>query len=214
MSQREVYKNDYTEDELENLKHKKCWCGKPRQEFDKFMRVYCCKSHREQWYERTISWTFFRDRYIKEHGKKCVKCETTPNSIKGNHAKEVKDWYKQIKSEPKLMELVEEERIKKLNEIEESYGKIFDENQMIDDTFHYGYTNRTEPGVPEYPKEDHWAEERFEVDHKLAVSLGGDMWDKKNLQVLCVKCHKVKTSEDMKKLKAKRRKLVRFDDNE
>jgi len=44
---REPTKNDYTEDELLNLKNGNCWCGKPRKEFDKGMRIYCSKKHRE-----------------------------------------------------------------------------------------------------------------------------------------------------------------------
>lgn len=46
---------------------------------------------------------------------------------------------------------------------------------------------------------------QLEVDHIVAVSLGGEMWDKKNLRVLCSDCHKVKTRDDMKKLRIQRK---------
>ena len=36
----------------------------------------------------------------------------------------------------------------------------------------------------------------FELDHKLPVHKGGDSSDK-NLQILCIECHKAKTAEDM-----------------
>ena len=49
-------------------------------------------------------------------------------------------------------------------------------------------------------------DERFEVDHIVAVSLGGDMWDEDNLQVLCYTDHKKKTKKDMEKLRAVKKK--------
>lgn len=41
----------------------------------------------------------------------------------------------------------------------------------------------------------------------ITVTIDGNMWDKDNLQILCTDCHKDKTKEDMKKIKAKRRGL-------
>jgi 5-methylcytosine-specific restriction protein A len=35
----------------------------------------------------------------------------------------------------------------------------------------------------------------LQVDHILEVASGGAMWDKKNLQVLCSNCHKIKTAK-------------------
>ena len=37
---------------------------------------------------------------------------------------------------------------------------------------------------------------RLEVDHILAVHLGGDFWDAANLQALCVGCHIHKTAKE------------------
>lgn len=36
----------------------------------------------------------------------------------------------------------------------------------------------------------------LELDHKIALMNGGDMWNKKNLQLLCKKCHNKKTRQD------------------
>src|SRR3990167_984590 len=41
------------------------------------------------------------------------------------------------------------------------------------------------------------SESKLEVDHKFAIMNGGDMWDIKNLQVLCHKCHVRKTKSDL-----------------
>lgn len=37
----------------------------------------------------------------------------------------------------------------------------------------------------------------YEVDHIIALINGGDMWDEKNLRVLCTECHKKKTQQDL-----------------
>lgn len=36
-----------------------------------------------------------------------------------------------------------------------------------------------------------------EVDHIIAITLGGHPWDYRNLQILCYFCHKIKTKSDM-----------------
>lgn len=43
-------------------------------------------------------------------------------------------------------------------------------------------------------------------DHILPISLGGEEWDLKNVQTLCLECNKEKTREDRKKIDALRRK--------
>lgn len=45
----------------------------------------------------------------------------------------------------------------------------------------------------------------FDVDHELAISLGGMCYDIENVRPLCKKCHKIKTAEDMGKLAHKRK---------
>lgn len=36
------------------------------------------------------------------------------------------------------------------------------------------------------------------ADHIIPIELGGGMWDRDNIQTLCVDCNKIKTKEDMK----------------
>ena len=38
---------------------------------------------------------------------------------------------------------------------------------------------------------------KLEVDHKVALCNGGEMWDEDNLWALCHNCHVAKTNEDM-----------------
>jgi len=45
----------------------------------------------------------------------------------------------------------------------------------------------------------------FVVDHIEPIALGGDEWDINNLQTLCLKCNKIKTSQDQTKIAKQRR---------
>ena len=45
------------------------------------------------------------------------------------------------------------------------------------------------------------SKEDLQVDHIKAIVNGGDMWNKNNLQTLCIDCHKKKTKEDLKERK-------------
>ena len=43
-------------------------------------------------------------------------------------------------------------------------------------------------------------------DHIIPIALGGKQWNLKNVQTLCIKCNKIKTKKDMKKIAKQRRK--------
>ncbi len=43
------------------------------------------------------------------------------------------------------------------------------------------------------------------ADHIIPIALGGDEWDEKNIQTLCIKHDKIKTKEDAKKIAVERR---------
>lgn len=45
----------------------------------------------------------------------------------------------------------------------------------------------------------------FDVDHELAICLGGMCYDIDNLRPLCKACHKIKTANDMKQLASNRK---------
>lgn len=52
---------------------------------------------------------------------------------------------------------------------------------------------------------------KFDVDHILAISLGGMCYDLENVRTICKNCHHKKTAQDMKELKRKRRKLDKLE---
>ena len=199
---REQIRTDYTEDEIKNLEAEKCFCGKPRSEFDKLMRVYCCMQHRSDWYARTITWSNFRDEVLEERGKKCVKCGCTPESLKKSNKSDYHDWLNEVKQNQNAMKMIQIIRVEKLNDLEKQYQQIMNDDYLIKWNLDYKHDIKN---LRQAPNEDHFVDTRFEVDHILAISLGGETWDKSNLQILCYKDHKIKTKEDMRKLKAKRK---------
>lgn len=44
------------------------------------------------------------------------------------------------------------------------------------------------------------------ADHIEPIALGGDEWDLDNIQTLCLKCNKIKTTQDLKDIAIKRKK--------
>lgn len=45
----------------------------------------------------------------------------------------------------------------------------------------------------------------FIGDHIIPIALGGDEWDLNNIQTLCLKCNKIKTTQDIKNIAKQRR---------
>jgi 5-methylcytosine-specific restriction endonuclease McrA len=45
--------------------------------------------------------------------------------------------------------------------------------------------------------EDLWERDKYILDHIIPLAMGGAMWDRDNLQVLCSSCNKAKTARDM-----------------
>ena len=109
-----------------NQFHKKCWCGKPRIEFDKYQRRHCTSRHGALWsYYICTTWPIVRHRIIQRDNSTCVVCKN--------------------------------------------------------------YTDAPE------------------VDHIVAKALGGDEWDNDNLRTLCHECHRIKTKQDMTKLRERKK---------
>jgi 5-methylcytosine-specific restriction endonuclease McrA len=48
-------------------------------------------------------------------------------------------------------------------------------------------------------------EGNYILDHIRPIAMGGDQWARKNLQVLCEKCNKIKTAKDMGRIAAWKR---------
>jgi len=183
----------FTDEELENLKNGKCWCGKDRSEFQKGMRVYCSPEHREIWRKKVLTWQEFRDAFLRKHGEYCDICGVR------NDEKMRKKQYEEYKKE--VEEFIQKYQdgiiAKKLLQLEEDYEREYQrtinpKNISYFDAENYAkYNNIPFPSIEE-------KRIKFEVDHKIAIVNGGDEFDVNNLQVLCEECHKKKTKNDLK----------------
>lgn len=179
-----------SDEEIKNLKSGKCWCGVPRSDFDEGQRIYCSKDHAEDWHERTTFWDTLRDEFLSEHGKFCDKCGINEEKQeKLNDKKEIEFRKTIIKKHPKV---IEQERVFKLDKIEDDYQNAMNDDYLVR---HLTSWDLKKYGIELEEPRRKWFE--LDVDHIIAIANGGDVFDKKNLQVLCKNCHKKKTKQDM-----------------
>ena len=171
-------------------------CGKTKEEFDKGRKVYCSEKCSNKYLEYYQTWQSMRDDFLKEHGEYCDKCKINNDKLKKKESIRINElWNDVLKKYPKE---IEAEKFKLLAEAEKEYLEKIKEIENINMDSWKWRKIFEEFGV------DYWALEikhhiAFEVDHKKAIVNGGDAWDKNNLQVLCVECHKKKTKEDLAK---------------
>ena len=181
----------------ENMKHGRCWCGKDHSEFEKGQKFYCSPAHAREYSKRIKYWSVFKDEILAEHGEICIVCKKT-DAIWKQEQEELKHkaFFKIANEHPKP---INEARSIMLAELQEQFEKIMDDAYVFDN-----FPWRLREMYPEFPDERYVFEKEYfvlEIDHIKAVALGGEMWDKKNLQVLCNFCHRKKTKEDIKKIK-------------
>ena len=179
-------------------------CGKTKLEFDKGMRVYCSVKCRDKYASKFTYWSTERDRFLEKHGKRCDKCGLTQEDLNDFYKNEVKNRRTKWLSIPKNKKMIEEKRDELLvewsEECERRYKKIMDDYWILDGSF-WKEDRELRKGIPRH--------HGFEVDHIRALCNGGDMWDKKNWQVLCSVCHVEKTKQDMKKRKKLKHKKLK-----
>ena len=180
---------------IENMKHGRCWCGKIKSEFDKNQKFYCSQTHADEYSKRITYWSNFREEILTEQGEECVKCGMTDKKFDKIEEKRKHDHFMQLAL--KYPQAVFESRAIMLKELQEKYQQIMDDAYAMEH-LHYKIEDR------HLTRDDRYFDKRYfgvEVDHIIAVALGGDMWDKKNMQVLCRNCHAEKTKNDMVKIK-------------
>lgn len=184
---------DVSNDEVANLKSKKCWCGKERKDFDRFQRIYCTTEHQQDWHERTMFWDEFRNRFISKVGKTCNKCGRKEDYKEKEKKGKLNEWKDMVKRDH--TDKIEQHRSELLQKLEEEYTKIMSDDYVLDQLTRYTGIE----GVSEKPDPyNGYYGHAFEVDHIVAIVNGGTDFDEKNLQILCMDCHKVKTKEDMR----------------
>lgn len=197
---REQISIDIPDEWNENMKHGRCWCGKNHSEFDKGQKFYCSLAHAKEYSKRIKYWSIFKEEVLDEQGRKCSECGLDDETHKKQQEQlRIQAFTLEAKKYP---EAIKQGRAVMISELQEKFEKIKDDGYVLE---HMSWEVAEEHHISRHHDifERHWFQ--LEVDHIVAVSLGGEMWDKKNLRVLCSDCHKIKTKDDMKRLKIQRK---------
>jgi ribosomal protein L37AE/L43A len=190
---RQAIKNDVPDEWKRRLKAGLCpVCGKTQVEFDKGMQIFCSHKCRDDYASKYTWWSEIRDKILKRDNETCRKCGINNDKHRKQQEKlfnkKLKEWIEKNKD---FLEVRRNDRLASMSrQFEENYKEVMDDMRFA------------RLVIP-------WEDQKelvdvsgiaMEVDHKIAVALGGDMWDEDNMQTLCENCHKEKTKEDMKKI--------------
>lgn len=191
---RKTVKDDVPEEWKRRVKAGLCpVCAKTPVEFDKGQRVFCSIKCREKYASKYTWWSELRRKILEKYNETCAKCGTNYDKFKKHkerkYKKNIKKWIKENK------ELIETHRNDYLVHLDRRYRQEYEET-MDDIKIAGKIISWEERGKLEGRR----FSISFEVDHVVPVALGGDMWNEKNLQVLCIDCHKEKTAKDRKKI--------------
>lgn len=179
-------------------------CGKDKESFDKGRRVYCSVNCADKFSDHFTTWSNLREKII-DRSPKCADCGLTEENWDKRIKRKLLIQLKEINIKHKR--LIESLKLKRLKEEEKYFLKQIKVIEKVDATDYWISSKLKEKYNIKVP--DKWNYEAFhgfEVDHIIAVCNGGDLWDEKNLQVLCRECHKKKTKDDIKKRVITRRK--------
>lgn len=194
--ERSQIKYDIPDEWLKNRDKGLCpVCAKTKDEFEPRRQVYCSEKCANKYQSKIITWGELRDKILGRDGKICAKCNVNDKNVKIEEEK----LYEEAIRKWKTSGLIKEMKISILKEIAILESFLNDEEKLIKEkgTFFgkpYDFDFRIDAD--------------FHVDHIKAIVNGGDMWDEKNLQVLCSRCHKKKTAKDMKKRTKGNKKLM------
>lgn len=199
---REQISIDIPDEWNENMKHGRCWCGKPKSEFDTNQKFYCSELHSKEYSKRIKYWSVFKEEVLEEQGRKCSECGHTKESFEKQQEILKEETYNFKAKEYPLA--IKQARAVMVDELQRQFELIKNDGYVLQ---HMPYQIKNEYDISTNDIFDRtWF--NLEVDHIKAVALGGEMWDKKNLRILCTECHKIKTKDDMKKLRIKRKQDV------
>lgn len=182
---RESFIKSIPEEWKQNMKAGLCpVCGKPPTQFAKGRKTYCSEKCANLFRSKIIYWNELRERIVETHTS-CEKCGKNQKSLDREAEKAKKELIKKIKVE-RQKEIIKY-RMDRLVILDRQYEQLMDDDYVAEN-------------VMDWKEEPRAKYIQLEVDHIIPLALGGDMWDEKNLQVLCTDCHKKKTKEDKQKI--------------
>lgn len=191
---REQYKVDIPKEWETNKKAGLCpVCGKTSDQFEKRRRVYCSEKCGNEYASRFITWEETRRKLIEKNSK-CRICGITEKKWKKNRVKKRQNVLDALAL--KYEKEIRAFKFKRIAEAERSFLRTVKE--IEEEPLGAWGTQRFLESLGEKIPSDFNYFFGFEVDHVVAIANEGDMWDEKNLQVLCKPCHIKKTKNDMK----------------
>jgi 5-methylcytosine-specific restriction endonuclease McrA len=204
MTVRESYRKKIPKEWIKNKEKGLCpVCGKNPIEFEKGQKIYCSKKCNKEYSKCFLSWQEICEQIFKEREKKCQQCgksELESRSLTQEEKKEkLREWAKNNKDRIEHQRGIELVRLD--NWFKEKYDEIMDDVHIAEQAL--SWEEREKIVGSSYTPEI-----RMEVDHIKALINGGAMWDKDNLQILCPKCHNVKTKQDMAEYRQRKKNIV------
>lgn len=202
---RENWKMDIPEEWWERKRRNLCpVCGKKKEDFDKYMRVFCSSKCRDEWNSRYVSWSVVREQVLERDNHTCVECGMDKEAFLKDQRRRLMLRYAKWAEEHQ--DEIKGWRAKELQDLSEEYERklrrIMDDAGLAKSKMGYDFHKEEEKlrkGL------DEWG--NMEVDHIKPVAIGGDQWEKKNLRTLCHSCHLKKTAKDMKEIALYRKRV-------
>jgi 5-methylcytosine-specific restriction endonuclease McrA len=193
LKMRQSLKNDVPEEWRIRAKAGLCpVCAKTKDQWAKGARVFCSKKCREEYASKYCYWSDIRYKILERDKNTCKKCGISDEKYR-KKCDEIKNeaLKKWAEENQDIIKTMRDERLVRLDRrFQEEYEQIMNDMWMADHCLTWEAQHRLTK-LPQEPK--------MEVDHTIPVFKGGDMWDEKNMQTLCDKCHRKKTTKELKK---------------
>jgi 5-methylcytosine-specific restriction endonuclease McrA len=179
-------------------------CGKSKAEFQKGLRAFCSPAHRDSYGECFLTWNQMRDRILKRDNHTCALCgfqrgisnrDEKSERLNAEKRKKFEEWLRNPENRQYLDSLREHEIVELDKLYENNLLRIQDDWELVHFVGKWNHNRLIELDLTPQEERDAWPE--LEIDHKIALTNGGPMWDEKNLWILCEKCHLVKTKQDL-----------------
>lgn len=183
-------------------------CGTHKALFEKGMKKFCSEKCRNTYSEKLIFWDSLRYEALKRDNYTCQQCGINKEKAEKEWS-ENKEKYREANIDYVIKNgriLLEKEKERMEEDIQDYLAKIHDRLEKLSDerllakeviNFPQRFEEFQVIKLP-YPEEfSRPIIPSMEVDHKIAITNGGDQWDLNNLQTLCHECHLKKTRKDM-----------------
>ncbi len=183
-------------------------CGAHKGAFEPGMKKFCSEKCKQEYSSKLVYWESLRQEVLKRDNYTCQECGINQQKLEEDWNRK-KEFYKDqnIKFiQENARDLIERTKEKINQDIQDKLESIYKDLELLADErlliekelLRYSFALEQSKIKLPYPESTGSPPKLvLEVDHKVAVANGGDMWDLNNLQTLCHSCHVKKTRRDM-----------------